>query len=338
MLMAQLSHEASSSLRAHQQQESEVAAAAARAAQTSQDSGAPAPSAASVSSAAADAKAGAVAAFAPRLTEVERSNGPLRQLGQRAPRALLVDVDVGALLADIAAVSAAPPPPPPPLASSGRPHTAAHHHPQQQPPCTSAQGAPAGEEPGGSLHGASLYTSPAGGGLYAGGVGSPNSSYDLAGDAHAHRGGHAGGSAAAAAAAARAHWEVQVGRVRGAATALALLHRWGLDADADAKLAALLRALGLLGTGSGCASGCDGWWAAAAAGHSAGGAVSAPLSRAGSFPLPPLPVRDGICGSGGAHTSAAASELERRLSDAAAVVAAAAPCSPRRHAWGTRAR
>jgi hypothetical protein len=282
-LMAQLSHEASSSLRAHQQQEADAARASL--------DGAPAP--ASDSPGGPRGGGGGGSAFAPRLSQVEHSSGPIRQLPQRAPRALLVDVDVGSLLAEVAAIAPAAPPPPPALPRHGGPGHAA---------ADDAGG-------GGSAHSGGLYIAHGAGGLYAGGGGGPaGSSLDLSGE----RGGHAGGSAAAAAAAARTQWELQIGRARRAATALALLHRWGLDADADAKLAALLAALGLAGpAAAGAAAPADGWWAAA--GGCGGAPGSAPISRAGSFPSPAGPdgapwgaeqpdaggAGGGVCGGGG---------------------------------------
>jgi len=280
MLMAQLSHEASSSLRLQQQQEQEVAAAAAKQQQDEQARVAAAaavgvdltasstssrPPALSVPDGGAGSKGGpascsAVAAvFAPRLRRMEHSNGPIRQLEQPDPRLLLLDVDVALLLSNIAAVRAVRPPPPSPSSSSLHSHPHRHSHPHLHLHHLHFHHL---HTTGMSSHGGSSVSL----GTSAGDAEASGPHHHDTSHPHPHHPPSHGAHQQASAAGAKAQWQRQVASVREAAVGLALLHRWGLDGDADFKLASLLADLGLTAASHALASGAhaaagDPWWA-----------------------------------------------------------------------------
>lgn len=370
VLMAQLSHEASSSLHIQQQQEAEQQQKQKRgeggggggarasfeglpprsdAAKAAADTGtAAAPPRAAGGAAASAGSSGSDVTFAPRLRAVERNAGPIRQVEQRTPNTLLLDINLQQLLASVAAIRAAAPRPPLPSpvgslhrpaghratdtsaaalsrASSGASVSApegvipnAHARGMTPtPPASGGGGGPDGRDDATSYSGVTGYNAAGvtGGTFVAGSV----QFQDQQQQQHGHQSRHHQNGG-------RSHLQQDVAHLREAALALTLMHRWGLDPEADAKLAALLRDAGLLGAPAAArtaaAAATDaGWPAGAVAGGS--GAVSAPavsprLTSAGQQQQSNFGQTSAGHGQDRGMLVATASDLEARLVQVAA--------------------
>jgi hypothetical protein len=236
MLMAQLSNEASSSLHHQQRLEHEQGGGGDAAPAASSDTG----------RAAAAAAAATGGVFPARLRRVERAGGAIRQVQQADPSVLLLDINISLLLQSIAAITAitAPPAPPPAPAGSIRPGGDAPAAATAPAMYISRQSSLASVLTAADDGGAPSEAPPSHDG---GGTGHHPAGHPM----HTH--GHGGGGGGGVKAQARA----ELARLREAALALALMHRWGLDCAADCWTAAFLREVGLLraspphGSGSG---------------------------------------------------------------------------------------